>query len=171
MRSFILTAGLPDERSYATPSNVLHPPSPGPNEFLPALLKELTGLQVAPDRGFEVTDLAEDAVAWVREGSEHDVATWATWGRCGGPAAGFRWRCHGLVDDSQYHSEEFSSYGLPGMALQWSMEWWKSGYAHRFRHQLLCAQFSTETAEALFHDVWQRVFGQPAVLAESRHGD
>ena len=96
MSSFVLEAGLPDMRSYYTYGNHFFSPpgAPGPDDFLPALLAELTVLHVAPYRGFGETEYPEDAVAWAREGSEQDtsICTWTAWGRCGGPRAGFRWK-------------------------------------------------------------------------------
>jgi hypothetical protein len=175
MSSFILKDGLPSMRFYYTYGNHFFSPpgAPGPADFLPALLAELTGLHVAPRRGFGEAKYPEEAVAWVDEGSERDTSacTWTAWGRCGGPAAGFRWESRGDTDSSARYSQRYTSYGLPGMALRWSMEWWKSGYVHSFHHTSLSVEFSTAKAKAQFHDVWQRVFGQPAVLEELGSGD
>jgi hypothetical protein len=161
-----LVTGLPDMLGYYTIGNSADDTgAPGPMEFLPALLEALTGIQVALAREPGEPAHSNDAVAWVLEGKDQPLhGEWSICGRYGNSTAGFKWRSEGWADDSSAYVQTFTSYGLP-ITLTWSMQWRKSGYVHRFHHGSLTVEFASTKVQATFHEVWQRVFGKPALLS------
>jgi hypothetical protein len=125
------------------------PTSPGPVEFLSALVEELCGIPAA----------------WVVEEKSGDTVFRTVRGRCGAPQRGFRWTIRGLADDASVYARSFTDHNVPGLSLDWDTEWFKSGYVYRFHHRELAVEFGGADAESRFHDVWRRVFDRPPVLS------
>jgi hypothetical protein len=155
MEWFVLTAGLPHMGYYFTHGYDLDGPgAPGPFEFLAALLRELSG---SPSEAF----------AWVVDDEVVENGLWRKSSHCGIPTLGIQSLSHGIVDDTLYYTQHFTGVGLPGTDLEWSVEWSKSGYTHRFEHNRLRVAFADAGAEARFRGVWQQVFEQPPAFAAS----
>jgi hypothetical protein len=161
-----LVAGLPDMCGYHTIGNTMDDTGvPGPMKFLPALLEALTGLQVAPARGFGEAAHGKDAVAWVREGEEQaesgcmDGLGPVRWPGSGFQLAQQRMGRRHLVVRTDVHQLRFTNHPdvVHGML--------KSGYVHRVHRGSLAVEFASTQAEVVFHEVWQRVFGEPASLS------
>src|SRR4051812_17974940 len=105
----MLTAGLPDMHSYHTHGNGWNEPtSPGPVEFLSALVEELCGFPVAPEAEIWDAPHRAGAAAWVVEEESNDTIFRTVRGRCGTPQQGFRWASSGLADDSSVYTRRFT---------------------------------------------------------------
>jgi len=139
----ILTEGAPPEPSYQ--ELLSGGGQPQPHAFLTRLCQELTGTTIA-DR--KLVHETETHVETVR-------------GFCGDPNVGYAWdSCRHTDDTALPMLEEYTTYGLPGAALIWSV-------AYRKRGQLGYATWTStglavrldEHARAVVDRLWAEVFG------------
>lgn len=150
-RVLTVAEGLPDEPDASDADAICT--VPGPGTFFDKLFASLTD--------------GVDTSTPVIESSTREDEWEMTKGYCGRRDVGLRFSEVRCTETSSVNLRcLWETYGLPGVQVRWEFSLEKAGQLGfaAFRHQTLEVSFRDDTAQALFVEIWKRVFDRTPVF-------